>query len=239
MLKKSFVSFLLVFILCLSVVSTSFANLSSLSNESEDTKTDKVPISPEIQSQLLSGSIKGSNVTVAITDESELKKIATEQELEKVPSKIEYEYEPAEIDSKLIIESPDQIVSPSRKGQICYTKDFGSGFYNASDDLYKRFTVDGPDTFEINRTIKKKSTYSGSFGASVSTIEASVGFSFGVSESVTFKSTTPIPSHQRAVINLYTTYHKVLYAVDTGSVCQIGYAYRPNGTFIQKTFYNK
>lgn len=234
MFKKVLGSFF-VFALCFSVASTSFANTSSLSDDAEDIKMDEIPISLEVQSQLLTKSSKAGNQSVTITDESELERIANERGLEEIPTKIEYEYNPEETDSTPI----EDIVSPYAVGQICYVNDMGPGFYNKGSDLYKRFTIDGPDTFVIEETVKKYSSFSGTLGASKSAVEASIGFKIGAESSITFRSTTPIASNQRGTFNLYTTYQKVMYAVDNGSQCRIGYAYRPNGTFIEKIFTKK
>lgn len=99
MFKKAFGSLFLASIFCFSVVPTSFAS-TDLSNckaidtkiESEDTMTNKIPISLEVQTQLQSS--EGGGLSVTISDKSELEKIAAEQGLEEIPLRIEYEYIP-------------------------------------------------------------------------------------------------------------------------------------------------
>lgn len=237
MCKKAFGSLFLASIFCFSVVPTSFASTSSsdckldgMKIESEDTMTSKVPSSLEMQTQLQSP--EGASVT--ITDKSELEKIAVEQGLEEVPVRIEYEYIPSETD----FSKPDQVVTPYAKGDICYVNDLGSGWYNENYP-YKTFMIDGPDTFKISETKSFKSTFDGTFGASKAGLEAKIGFKLEQDYTVNFTSNTPVASNEKVYFELFTTHHKVQYAVDTGPTCNFGHAYKPNGTYIKKTIYKK
>ncbi|AWE06041.1 hypothetical protein DCE79_11255 [Lysinibacillus sp. 2017] len=237
MFKKAFGSLFLASILCFSIVPTSFASTSSshckldgIKIESKDTMTSKVPTSLEMQTQLQFS----EGASVNITDKSELEKIAVEQGLEKVPIRIEYEYIPSETD----FSKPDQVVTPYAKGDICYVNDLGSGWYNENYP-YKTFFIDGPDKFEYSETKKFKSSYDGSFGASKAGLEAKIGFKLEEDYSVQFKSNTPIAANESINFELFTTHHKVRYAVDTGPTCNFGHAYKPNGTYIKKTVYAK
>jgi len=202
-----------------------------------DTKTSRMPIDPTIQAKL-----RSSDSPVIITDKKELEKIAAEQGMEKVPKRIEFEYQSINSPELSSTASPNNtIISPKAAAASGYkitTVDDGFGWYNSSTDLYKMFTIDGPDSFKISESTKKSSTYDGSFGAGISAIEAKVGFSIGVEHTVSWSSTTTIKSGQTCQFKLYTTYHKVWYSVNTDMQCLgTGYAYDPVGTYIQKTFY--
>ncbi|MEE3808688.1 hypothetical protein V2H29_17265 [Lysinibacillus fusiformis] len=238
MFEKAFGSLFLASIFCFSIVPTSFASTSSsdckvdgMKIESEDTMTSKIPISLEMQTQLQSSEGVSS---VIITDKSVLEEIAVEQGLEEVPVRIEYEYTPSETD----FSKPDQEVTPYAKGEICYVKDLGSGWYNENYP-YKTFFIDGPDTFKISEKKSFKSTFDGTFGASKAGLEAKIGFKLEQDFTVEFTSNTPIKADESIYFELFTTHHKVQYAVDTGSTCNFGHAYKPDGTFIKKTVYKK
>ncbi|MNW46110.1 hypothetical protein D3C74_233900 [compost metagenome] len=236
MKKGIFVSLLSV-VICLSVVPIASANTSIslplekvISNSDLDTKKEQVPFDLSIQKKLV-GSEK-----VSITDKSQLERIALEEGLEKVPVRIEYEYTPLNVQKNLSI-IPDQFVTASETVLSITTWDQGHGFYNSSSDLYKEFYVNGPDTFVIEETAKKYSNWTGSFGFSKAPIEAKIGFTIGKESTMRWESTTPITASQNIHFQLYTTYHKVSYSINTNLQSYGGIAYDPTGVFIKKTFY--
>lgn len=238
MFKKAFGSIFLASVFCFSIVPTSFASTALSNCEGDVSKFEnedgykKIPISLDVQTQLQSS--EGGSSSVIITDKTELDEIAAAEGLKEVPIRIEYEYIPSETDFSL----SDQAVTPYAVGDICYVNDLGSGWYNENYP-YKTFFIDGPDTFKISETKSFKSTFDGTFGASKAGIEAKIGFKLETDYSVTFASNTPIAANESINFELFTTHHKVKYAVDTGPTCNFGHAYKPNGTYIKKTVYPK
>ncbi|MFE7063791.1 hypothetical protein ACFVAD_16755 [Sutcliffiella sp. NPDC057660] len=151
--------------------------------------------------------------------------------------KIEYEY----IEEK---QEKEEINNNINSYRVTVT-DYGHGFYNSSDDLLHRFVVDGPDTFKISKTEGHTTEFGSNFGASWSVIEAGVSFKYNTNYSITMTSNTPVSSSQKLVVNIYKTFLKKKYNVYKdplfGSEYLAGssFAYKPTGTYIQKTFYKK
>lgn len=184
----------------------------------------------------------GGNETYAITDKDQLKQIATERGLSEVPERIEYEYHPnAQATNSL----SDKLLGSSVTAASTYwakTSDQGSGWYY-SNNPYKTFYIDGPDTFVYSESKQDTTTWNGSFGMEVSVLKAEVGFSSGEQRTVQFTSNTPVKEKERLTAKLFVTYHKVWYSVyygiknDPTSLCYgTGYAWEANGTLIEKTF---
>lgn len=184
----------------------------------------------------------GKKTTVVITDAAELKQIAHDQGMKEVPAKIEYDYTPLPQSNSNTFNP--LVLSPAvTSGYWAKTQDYGSGWYDSSQ-VYNEFIIDGPDTFVYSESVKRTSTWNGSFGMNVSALSGQIGFSSGVERTVTFTSNTPVKANQQLDAKLFVTYHKVWYSVyngplydDTQSICcGAGYALDPNGTYIQKTF---
>lgn len=244
--KKIFTTAVLSLTLLASLVPSALAASNpnaDLKASTPDEKSIRVPIDPSIQAKL-----QNEGGTFSITDKEQLKRIAKEEGLEKVPVKIEYEYKPINSGAE---KSSIPALSDSGANLLLLhnywvdASDEGSGWYNPTADLYKEFYVDGPDNFVISENTTKTSTYNGEFGAGIAKINAKVGFTIGSSHTITWSSTTTILAGQHIQFQLYTTYHKVWYAVYDGpegdkqlSLCSgTGYAYDPNGQYIKKTFY--
>lgn len=88
---------------------------------------------------------------------------------------------------------------------VYWARTWDGGMNWTPSDLYRSLTVDGPSTnFTITETKKKSSTYNGSFGMSVSALEAKVGFQFGEEEVIEWTDSVTIPANQRMTFNLYT-----------------------------------
>ncbi|RUT38705.1 hypothetical protein EJP82_26700 [Paenibacillus anaericanus] len=225
-MKRNFLLTLLSFVMCFSVVSVSSASSNGV--EAEDSKTSRIPISLELQKKMQSG-----NNVIIISNREELEQIAIEEGLEEVPVRIEYEYVPySETQSE-----PPNWVSPLADDTTVTSWSEGHGHYDPNKDLFTGFIIDGPDDFLIEETTKKTSTYSGSFGASKGIIEASVGFTIGKERTMRWASQTLIPRGETIKFELFTTYHKVNYAVITPQKSYRGIAYDPTGVYIKKTAY--
>jgi hypothetical protein len=227
-MKSKLLLILLVLTLVLSAPFTSFAK-----EKTTPERTKEQHIFEKLQN------IDGKEKKIVITDQKELEKIAKKEGMTKTPSRIEYEY--VQNDSESIANSQnddDFNIQWHEYYEVKNVKDYGHGWYNSSSDLYRRFTVDGPDTFVISKTEKFTTTASANFGASNSVISAGVNFSIGTEESVTFTSNTPVKSGETLLAELFTTYHKKSYQVyKNGTYQGSGWAYRATGTYIKKTFY--
>jgi hypothetical protein len=227
-MKAKFLFILLVLSLVLSIPFTSFAK--------ETVETDSTKKEQKIFEKLLKKESKENKIV--ITDQKELEKIAKKEGMIKTPVRIEYEYVENESETSDGDESGEFNIQWHDTYEVKNVKDYGHGWYNSSDDLYRRFTVDGPDTFVISKTEKYTTYASANFGASNSVISAGVNFSIGTEESVTFTSNTPVDRGETLVAELFTTYHKKSYQVyKNGSYQGSGWAYRATGTYIKKTFY--
>ncbi|WP_024833867.1 hypothetical protein [Ruminiclostridium josui] len=123
------------------------------------------------------------------------------------------------------------------------TTDYGSGWYNSTDDLLDDSTWNGPDTAVVQISEKVSATYSGEFGVSVSDISAKVGFSVTGEVTLTKSSTTPVPAGKKLNVKTYATFHKVSYDVWADNILAddtyyaTGYAYDPNGVYFAKFWY--
>ncbi|OPA76606.1 hypothetical protein BVG16_15595 [Paenibacillus selenitireducens] len=227
----------IVTVLSLSIPVNAFAQ--DVSNVDE--KDQRIPIHT-------TKSLNGDSNKITITDPAEIKKIALKENLEyngKLPKRIEYEYIPNP-NTEITQEIPE---SPSALGAILWydimnIKDFGSGFYNASSDLYREFYIDGPDTFVIDKTEQKSNSVTGTFGASASLLSSSLGFNISSTESIRYQSNTPIAAGEHMHIQIYTTYHKKSYQVygmdnSVGGMVYLGegFGYKADGAYIKKTLY--
>lgn len=206
---------------------------------------EEIPSGKDSKISVKLDKMDGKSKKTIITDKEKLKKIALEEgtPLEyngKNLVRIEYEYVPSSSTED------SGTITPLWHGSY-YTKnvnDYGHGWYNSTDDLYREFYIDGPDTFVINKTESYTTYASANFGASNSVISAGVSFSIGTEESVSFTSTTPVAADETLHAQLYTTYHKKSYDVwyDDGNGNHTfkgsGWAYKPTGTYIKKTFYS-
>ncbi|MBT2289540.1 hypothetical protein J7E73_10420 [Paenibacillus albidus] len=234
MKKKNLLTSLVVLGLCFSITSVAAASPSVTDKQADVSAADnlkQVPIPLDIQSRLQNG----DSHTVVITDKAELEQIAREEGSEKVPVKVEYEYMPIAVENQ---SRTVPLVSALDGTFLSVTTwDRGSGWYDATNHLYKEYYINGPDNFKISESTKKTSTYTGNFGISKGIIEAAVGFTIGTERTVTWESTTPILSGQSCKFQLYTTHHKVDYSVNTTTSSTPGSALDPNGTYVKKTFY--
>lgn len=205
-------------------------------------------ISMQFPSTFQSAINSGKKSTYVITDKAQLKKLAAEKGLSEVPEKIEYEFQPT---ANVISSTPastsliekSNTVATSDEVYWANKQDYGSGWYY-SDNPYKTFIIDGPDTFVYSEKKTDTTNWNGTFGMSVSALKAEIGFSSGETREVQFTSNTPVKANQRLTAKLFVTYHKVGYSVFYGpykdqnhSVCTgAGFAWEGNGTLIEKIF---
>lgn len=177
-----------------------------------------------------------------IEDENIINKISAIDESipkgEKVV-RIEYVYIPSPEEK-----TTDTTVTPAvlPSAEIRNIKSYGHGWYNKDDDLIHRYAVDGPDTFKVSETAKYKATCTTKVSGEAKVVSASIGFEIGGEYQVGWESNTPVPAGQRLIANVYRTYLKKSYEYWTKPFLgnwkksHNGWAYKPTGTFIQKTF---
>lgn len=215
------------------------------STKDKDLKSQKIQTT---QTARDIGENQNSNKVITAKDEikAEAKKenIPMEQDGKKL-SKIEYEFVPAAVENNQV--STNQITPYSWDTLYYYINgvtDYGSGWYNSSDDLVYDLWWDGPDKAEVSETRSIGAEVSSTLGVSASGISAGVGFKVTDNYSVTFKSTTDVPAGKKLNVKVFRTFQKKSFDVyeynqfSSDKYYGTGYAYKPNGAYFAKYWYN-
>ena len=185
----------------------------------------------------------GQPATYEISDIDKLEEFALERGLNEVPEKVEYEFVPNSTNTRSLLEESNSATITSNRQYWAVVNDQGTGWFY-SNNPYRTFTIDGPDTFVYTESAKTTTQWNGTFGMDVGKLKAQIGFANGEERTVTFTSNTPVAANQRLNAKLFVTYKKLSYAVYYGPVGNIqispctgtGYAWEANGTLIEKTF---
>ncbi|MDK8182131.1 hypothetical protein [Paenibacillus sp. UMB4589-SE434] len=153
-------------------------------------------------------------------------------------SKIEYEY----VGNTTLVSDTSAkgpVLSALQPVKIIDVRDKGFGWYNPNNPLYDHW-FDGPDTAEYSETRKSTATASHTFGITSEIISNNVGFTIGEEYSYTIKSTTPVPADKKLNVRVFQVHHKkeLVYTGYDGK-SYILEAEKPNGSYIQKNWYNK
>ncbi|MDT8718274.1 hypothetical protein IAI10_16525 [Clostridium sp. 19966] len=243
--KKSFILALSMLMVFGTSMST-FAQTNSNDNKSLNSYNTNGALTANISSN--------SSNQIVITDKKQLSSEAKHLNIPltkngKTLKKIELINQPVtnQTQSSIIQNKTKGTITPNSWDTLYYyiksTTNYGSGWYDSTDDLMWDLWWDGPDTAVVSHTESISASVSDTLGVSESGISASVGFNVAGSYSVTFSSTTPVPSGETLNVKVYRTFQKVSFEVwednafEANKYYGTGYAYKPNGAYFAKSWY--